>query len=52
MNASPGTLVIAATPIGELIGIRWLFVNGVAVIADGKKTDALPGKPLRQVLTK
>jgi N-acyl-D-amino-acid deacylase len=29
-------------------GVRWLFVNGVAVIADGKKTDALPGKPLQK----
>ena len=29
-------------------GVRWLFVNGVAVIADGKKTAALPGKPLRR----
>ena len=28
-------------------GVRWVFVNGVAVIAEGKKTDALPGKPLR-----
>jgi N-acyl-D-aspartate/D-glutamate deacylase len=28
-------------------GVRWLLVNGVPVIADGKKTDALPGKPLR-----
>jgi N-acyl-D-amino-acid deacylase len=33
-------------------GIRWVFVNGVAVIAEGKKTDALPGKPLRWALTK
>jgi N-acyl-D-aspartate/D-glutamate deacylase len=28
-------------------GARWVLVNGVPVIADGKKTDALPGKPLR-----
>ncbi|HEX7899913.1 MAG TPA: D-aminoacylase [Planctomycetota bacterium] len=33
-------------------GIRWVFVNGEAVIADGKKTDALPGKPLRLASTK
>ncbi len=29
-------------------GVRWLFVNGVAVIADGKKTGALPGRALRR----
>jgi N-acyl-D-amino-acid deacylase len=28
-------------------GARWVFVNGVAVIADGKKTPALPGRALR-----
>ncbi len=28
-------------------GAIWVFVNGVAVIADGKKTDKLPGKALR-----
>ena len=28
-------------------GARWVLVNGVPVIAEGKKTDALPGKPLR-----
>jgi N-acyl-D-amino-acid deacylase len=28
-------------------GMRWVLVNGVAVIADGKQTDALPGKVLR-----
>jgi len=28
-------------------GIRWVLVNGVAVIADGKATGALPGKVLR-----
>jgi N-acyl-D-aspartate/D-glutamate deacylase len=28
-------------------GARWVFVNGTAVITDGKKTDALPGRALR-----
>jgi N-acyl-D-amino-acid deacylase len=28
-------------------GAKWVFVNGVAVVADGKKTDKLPGKALR-----
>jgi hypothetical protein len=27
--------------------MRWVLVNGVAVIADGKATSALPGKVLR-----
>ncbi len=34
-------------PLQYATGVRWLFVNGVAVIADGKKTDKLPGRPLR-----
>lgn len=29
-------------------GMAWVFVNGVAVIADGKFTDALPGRVLRR----
>ncbi len=28
-------------------GVRWLFVNGVAVIDDGRETGALPGRALR-----
>jgi dihydroorotase/N-acyl-D-amino-acid deacylase len=28
-------------------GMRYVLVNGIAVIADGKQTDALPGKVLR-----
>jgi dihydroorotase/N-acyl-D-amino-acid deacylase len=28
-------------------GMRWVLVNGVPVIADGKATGALPGKVLR-----
>jgi N-acyl-D-amino-acid deacylase len=27
-------------------GMRWVFVNGVAVVADGALTDALPGRAL------
>ncbi len=29
------------------VGMRFVLVNGVAVIADGKMTDALPGKVVR-----
>jgi N-acyl-D-amino-acid deacylase len=29
------------------VGMDWVLVNGVPVIADGKATDALPGKVLR-----
>jgi N-acyl-D-aspartate/D-glutamate deacylase len=29
-------------------GARWVYVNGVAVIADGRKTGALPGRALRR----
>ena len=29
------------------VGIQWVLVNGVPVIADGKATGALPGKVLR-----
>jgi N-acyl-D-aspartate/D-glutamate deacylase len=28
-------------------GARWVFVNGVAVIADGRRTGVLPGRALR-----
>ena len=28
-------------------GMRWVLVNGVPVIADGKATGALPGRVLR-----
>jgi len=30
------------------VGALWVVVNGTAVIAEGKKTDALPGKALRR----
>jgi dihydroorotase/N-acyl-D-amino-acid deacylase len=29
------------------VGMDWVFVNGVPVIADGEATDSLPGKVLR-----
>jgi N-acyl-D-amino-acid deacylase len=29
------------------VGVRWVFVNGLAVVADGKITTARPGRPLR-----
>jgi N-acyl-D-aspartate/D-glutamate deacylase len=28
-------------------GVRWVYVNGTAAIADGKPTNALAGRPLR-----
>ncbi len=46
----PGTFRDRATfddPNQYSTGARWVFVNGVAVIDDGRKTDALPGRPLR-----
>ena len=27
-------------------GMQWVFVNGVAVVADGELTGSLPGRPL------
>ena len=35
-------------PDAYAAGVRWVTVNGVAVIADGKKTGALPGRALRR----
>jgi len=29
------------------VGVRYVFVNGVAVLDDGKMTDARPGRGLR-----
>jgi N-acyl-D-aspartate/D-glutamate deacylase len=29
-------------------GVKWVFVNGVAVIADGQRTGAIPGRALRR----
>jgi N-acyl-D-aspartate/D-glutamate deacylase len=47
----PGTFRDRATfedPNHYSAGVRWLFVNGVAVIAEGKRTGALPGRALRR----
>ena len=30
-------------------GMRWVFVNGIAAVADGKLTGAMPGRTLRRV---
>ena len=46
----PATFRDAATfdkPHQYATGVAWLWVNGQAVIADGEKTDALPGRALR-----
>lgn len=46
----PKTIIDKATydqPHQHADGVKWLFVNGVAVIEDGKATGKLPGKPLR-----
>jgi dihydroorotase/N-acyl-D-amino-acid deacylase len=40
-------LATFAEPNQLSVGMAWVFVNGVAVIADGKATDALPGQVLR-----
>jgi len=32
------------------VGIAWVFVNGSAVVADGKFTDARPGRALKHVV--
>ena len=29
------------------VGMKWVLVNGVPVVADGASTDALPGRVLR-----
>lgn len=33
-------------PFSPAAGVRWVFVNGVPVIEDGVRTDALPGRIL------
>jgi N-acyl-D-aspartate/D-glutamate deacylase len=35
-------------PDRDATGVRWLFVNGAAVIEDGRPTGALPGRALRR----
>ena len=47
----PGTITDKATfeePNQLSVGMEWVLVNGVPVVADGKATNALPGKVLRQ----
>jgi N-acyl-D-amino-acid deacylase len=46
----PATIRDVATfedPNHYAVGIKHVFVNGVAVVSDGRITDARPGKPLR-----
>jgi N-acyl-D-amino-acid deacylase len=47
----PVTVADTATyesPRRQCTGIPYVFVNGVAVIADGRHTGALPGRALRR----
>ena len=47
----PATVIDHATyeePHRYPEGIRHVFVNGVAVVRDGKQTGALPGRVLRR----
>jgi N-acyl-D-amino-acid deacylase len=47
----PATVADTATyeaPRRQCTGIPYVFVNGVAVIADGRHTGALPGRALRR----
>jgi N-acyl-D-amino-acid deacylase len=47
----PETIADRATfaePRQQAAGIPWVFVNGAAVIADGRRTDAVPGRSLRR----
>lgn len=46
----PDTVQDTATfdePRQQAVGIDWVLTNGVAVIEDGLRTDALPGRALR-----
>jgi dihydroorotase/N-acyl-D-amino-acid deacylase len=48
---NPATIRDVATfedPNHYAVGVQHVFVNGVAVVADGKITDARPGRPLRR----
>jgi N-acyl-D-amino-acid deacylase len=47
----PSTVRDAATfenPRQQAEGIPWVLVNGVPVIADGRRTDELPGRAIRR----
>ena len=46
----PATIRETATyddPERLAVGMRWVFVNGVAAVSDGKLTGALPGQALK-----
>jgi N-acyl-D-aspartate/D-glutamate deacylase len=46
----PNTIIDKATyeqPHQLSVGVRHVFVNGVAVVADGKHTGAKPGRVVR-----
>jgi N-acyl-D-amino-acid deacylase len=48
----PATIRDVATfedPNHYAVGVKHVFVNGVAVVSNGKITDARPGRPLRRV---
>jgi N-acyl-D-aspartate/D-glutamate deacylase len=47
----PATIRDVATytaPTELAVGMRWVFVNGVAAVADGAPTGALAGRGLRR----
>ncbi|NUQ13501.1 MAG: amidohydrolase family protein [Gemmatimonadaceae bacterium] len=47
----PATIREMATyvdPERTSVGMRWVFVNGTAVVIDGQPTGALPGRSLRR----
>jgi N-acyl-D-amino-acid deacylase len=47
----PGRVRDTATfddPRRQAEGIGWVLVGGVAVIEDGRRTDALPGRAIRR----
>jgi N-acyl-D-aspartate/D-glutamate deacylase len=38
-----------ADPNHYSVGVKHVFVNGVAVVSNGTMTDARPGRPLRHL---
>jgi N-acyl-D-amino-acid deacylase len=38
-------------PFNSSTGVRWVFINGQAAVADGKVQTTLAGRPLRRVRT-